>query len=135
LRSSSRIRPCKRQQDPDGAKGGKGQKAAQTTGVDRSHVRPQSIRDGTLLVATTSNGGRQGRAAAIQQEKGTLPAHEDNNPAQGSRNLHEHNTTGLFDSDDLDMTVIAALQYSGVHCCRRVDHRWFDQKLRSDESS
>jgi hypothetical protein len=33
------------------------------------------------------------------------------------------------------MTVIAALQYPGVHCCRRVDHRWSDQKLRSDESS
>jgi hypothetical protein len=90
----------------------------------------------TRLCWSPSNGGRQRRAAAIQQEtEGTLQAHEDNNPAHGSRNLYEHNTTGLFDSDDLDMTVIAALQYPGVHCCRRVDHRWSDQKLRSDESS
>jgi hypothetical protein len=105
------------------------------TGVDRSHVRSQSIRDGTFA-GRRAMGGGQGRAAAIQQEtEGTLQAHEDNNPAHGSRNLYEHNTTGLFDSDDLDMTVIAALQYPGVHCCRRVDHRWSDQKLRSDESS
>lgn len=98
LRGGSRIRPCKRQQDPDGAKSGKGQKAAaQTTRVDPSHVRPQSIRDGTLVVATTSNGGGQGRAAAIQQETvGILQAREDNNPAHGSRNLYDHNTTGFL---------------------------------------
>jgi hypothetical protein len=45
-----------------------------------------------LVVATTSNGGGQGRAAAIQQApEGTLQAREDNNPAHESRNLY--NTT------------------------------------------
>jgi hypothetical protein len=54
-------------------------------------------RDGTLVVATTSNGGGKGRAAAIQQETvRILQAREDNNPAHGSRNLYDHNTTGFL---------------------------------------
>jgi hypothetical protein len=69
----------------------------------------------TGLCWSPGNGGGQGRAATMQQEpEGTIQALEYNNPAHRSRNLYEHNTTGVFDSADLDMTVIAALQYVSV---------------------
>jgi hypothetical protein len=60
-------------------------------------------------------------------------ASEDNNPAHRSRNLYDYNTTRVFDSN-LDMTFITALQIPGVRFVGVFDHRWSDQKLRSDES-